>query len=235
MAISLMQGDSYPLPFVLRMMDGTLITEDLVEIVVLNLGGMSRQYPGDVEYRDGKWLFPVTQKQSFSLKGSVEPQARVQFKGGNIFGGIGRAIDVLSSLSKGVLPQSGAAGGESGAQDVPVDIPAVCGNVHVTVMAASANIAIGAVRYDIAQNLTPEQKQQAQENLGIGSGDDRHFTFTQSTASDLWMIQHDLGKYPSVSVADSGGNEVVGEVTYLTKNKLSIAFTAPFSGEAYLN
>ena len=48
MAISIMQGDSYSMPFVLRMLDGTLITDDMVEIVVLNLGKLSRQYPGDV-------------------------------------------------------------------------------------------------------------------------------------------------------------------------------------------
>lgn len=234
MAISVMQGDSYSLPFVLRMLDGTLITEDLVEIVVLNLGGMSRQYPGDVEYQNGKWMLPVTQEQSFAFKGSVEPQARVQFKGGNIFGGIGRSIRILNSQSRGILPDAETTPGTV-TDDIPVEIGAVNGNVSVTVMAASASVALGVIRYDVPQDLTPEQKQQAQENLGIGSGDDKHFTFTQSIASDLWTIQHDLGKYPSVSIVDSSENEVVGDVTYLTKNKLTISFTAPFSGKAYLN
>lgn len=68
-----------------------------------------------------------------------------------------------------------------------------------------------------------------------GGDGDKSFIFTQATASSQWEIDHNLDKYPSVSIVDSGGNEVVGDVTYLTKNKLSVAFTAPFSGKAYLN
>lgn len=66
-------------------------------------------------------------------------------------------------------------------------------------------------------------------------GEDKEFIFTQASSSKQWEIEHNLGKYPSVSVVDSGGNEVVGDVTYLTKNKLTVLFTAPFSGKAYLN
>ena len=40
MAISIMQGDSYSMPFVLRMLDGTLITEDMVEIFPDNIQAM---------------------------------------------------------------------------------------------------------------------------------------------------------------------------------------------------
>ncbi len=234
MAISIMQGDSYSMPFVLRMLDGTLITEDMVEIVVLNLGKLSRQYPGDVTYKSGKWLFPVEQEQSFAMSGNVEPQARIQFKGGNIFGGIGRQIRILTAANRGILIDADSSGGTV-TDDIPVEIGAVNGNISVTVMAAGVNAALGAVRYDVEQNLTPEEQQRARANIGVGAGDDLHFAFTQNVASDLWMIQHNLGKYPSVSVADSAGTEVVGDVQYIDKNKLSVAFTAPFSGKAYLN
>lgn len=61
------------------------------------------------------------------------------------------------------------------------------------------------------------------------------FTFKQSVASDTWNVTHNLGKYPSVSVVDSGGNLVDGEVKYVTNNRISITFTSPFSGKAYLN
>lgn len=61
------------------------------------------------------------------------------------------------------------------------------------------------------------------------------FTFEQSVASDTWNVTHNLGKYPSVSVVDSGGNLVDGEVKYVTNNRISITFTSPFSGKAYLN
>ncbi len=64
---------------------------------------------------------------------------------------------------------------------------------------------------------------------------DLNFTFTQSSASAQWVIQHDLGKNPSVSVVDSAGSLVVGEVSYINNNNLIITFISAFSGKAYLN
>lgn len=57
----------------------------------------------------------------------------------------------------------------------------------------------------------------------------------QATASASWVIVHNLGKYPSVSIVDSAGSEVIGEVIYNSKNQLTVSFSAAFSGKAYLN
>lgn len=65
--------------------------------------------------------------------------------------------------------------------------------------------------------------------------EDKNFVFSQNVASSLWEITHNLNKYPSVTVVDSGMNIVIGEVTYLNESSLQIMFTAPFSGKAYLN
>lgn len=71
---------------------------------------------------------------------------------------------------------------------------------------------------------------------GGGTGDgDKSFTFTQSVAAETWSITHNLGKYPSVTVVDSGGNVVIGDVEYTSVNALTCTFSAPFSGKAYLN
>lgn len=64
---------------------------------------------------------------------------------------------------------------------------------------------------------------------------DKHFTFVQSTPAQVWTITHNLGKNPSVSVADTAGSWVVGQVDYINNNELRITFNAPFPGEAYLN
>tara|TARA_R110002072_G_scaffold200215_2_gene357920 strand:- start:952 stop:1665 length:714 start_codon:yes stop_codon:yes gene_type:complete len=64
---------------------------------------------------------------------------------------------------------------------------------------------------------------------------DLHFTYNQVAASGSWAITHNLGKNPSVSIVDSGGNTVVGDVIYINTNQLTINFTAQFSGKAYLN
>jgi hypothetical protein len=64
---------------------------------------------------------------------------------------------------------------------------------------------------------------------------DKHFTFTQSEASATWSITHSLGKFPSVSVVDSGNTIVYGDIDYTSKNALTITFSAAFGGKAYLN
>jgi hypothetical protein len=67
------------------------------------------------------------------------------------------------------------------------------------------------------------------------SGGDLNFTYTQASTALVWNITHNLGKNPSVSVADSAGTWVVGQVDYINNNELTITFNAAFQGVAYLN
>jgi|TARA_Y100000033_G_scaffold33257_1_gene31819 hypothetical protein len=64
---------------------------------------------------------------------------------------------------------------------------------------------------------------------------DKSFTFTQSSASTTWNINHNLGKKPSVSIADSADSLIHGAVSYTDLNNLTISLSAPTSGTAYLN
>lgn len=66
-------------------------------------------------------------------------------------------------------------------------------------------------------------------------GVDAYYEYQQASASASWFIQHNLGKYPSVSIFDSAQDEVEGEVKYLSKNALTVTFSAPMSGTAALN
>lgn len=70
---------------------------------------------------------------------------------------------------------------------------------------------------------------------GGGGGASTTYVFTQAVAADTWEIAHGLGKFPSVSVVDSGGNCVVGDVTYVSSDMVRCSFAAAFSGTAYLN
>ena len=63
----------------------------------------------------------------------------------------------------------------------------------------------------------------------------RTFVYIQNTASNYWEIEHNLHKYPSVTVIDSGGTVVVGDVQYIDDDNIICSFSAPFSGAAYLN
>lgn len=57
----------------------------------------------------------------------------------------------------------------------------------------------------------------------------------QMSSSDTWTINHNLDKYPSVSVVDSAGSLVIGDVQYISRNALIATFIGEFSGKAYLN
>jgi len=69
----------------------------------------------------------------------------------------------------------------------------------------------------------------------VREDDDKHFIFTQGTPAATWVINHNLGKRPSVMIVDSGDNEVEGCTNYIDDNNLELVFSAPFSGKAYLN
>lgn len=66
------------------------------------------------------------------------------------------------------------------------------------------------------------------------AGNTRRHVHMQSTASTEWTITHSLGGKPSVTVVDSANTVVIGEVTYNSNSQVTVTFTAPFSGYAYL-
>jgi TRAP-type uncharacterized transport system substrate-binding protein len=60
-------------------------------------------------------------------------------------------------------------------------------------------------------------------------------TYKQISPSSTWVILHNLNRRPNVSIVDSGGSVVIGDVHYDNDNQITLSFTAAFSGEAYLN
>tara|TARA_R110002073_G_scaffold95317_1_gene221273 strand:+ start:35 stop:289 length:255 start_codon:yes stop_codon:yes gene_type:complete len=66
------------------------------------------------------------------------------------------------------------------------------------------------------------------------------FTHNQNTTSDTWVITHNLNRFPSVTVIDSGNSIVQGTVVYNSNKQLTITFFSggsalAFQGKAYLN
>jgi len=61
------------------------------------------------------------------------------------------------------------------------------------------------------------------------------FVFTQGVPAAVWNIQHNLGKFPSVSVINNNNVVINGEVTYIDNNNVQLNFSAGFTGKAYLN
>lgn len=58
---------------------------------------------------------------------------------------------------------------------------------------------------------------------------------TQDVPAAEWTVTHSLGKFPSVTIIDSTGNEVIGEVNFTSNNQVVLTFNGAFSGKAYLN
>jgi hypothetical protein len=64
---------------------------------------------------------------------------------------------------------------------------------------------------------------------------DKTFEYTQVAPSATWNIQHNLGKFPSITVIDTLDTVVVGQYTYIDNNNVTLTFSAGFAGKAYLN
>ena len=71
------------------------------------------------------------------------------------------------------------------------------------------------------------------KDLGIDS--DINYMYDQTEASDKWVIVHNLNKYPAVSIINSAGEEVIGDVFYNSLNQVTITFEGAFKGRAILN
>ena len=74
---------------------------------------------------------------------------------------------------------------------------------------------------------------QTSEDLDIV--EDKTYLHQQTVASDTWVVVHNLNKYPAVSVIDSAGNEVVGEIIYNDANQCTLKFEGGFKGTATFN
>lgn len=61
------------------------------------------------------------------------------------------------------------------------------------------------------------------------------FVFNQGAPASVWTVVHTLNKFPSVTVVDSAGTTIIGQVVYDSISQVTLTFTAPFSGKAYLN
>lgn len=58
--------------------------------------------------------------------------------------------------------------------------------------------------------------------------------FDQLSPASVWSINHNLNSFPIVNVLDSAGTPEVGDIFYNDPNTLTLTFTAPFAGTAYL-
>jgi hypothetical protein len=68
---------------------------------------------------------------------------------------------------------------------------------------------------------------------GAAGSAPQSYVHEQVDPSAVWIINHGLGFYPNVTVIDSGGNEVAGDITYVDLDHLIDTFVSSFGGNAY--
>ena len=61
------------------------------------------------------------------------------------------------------------------------------------------------------------------------------FIYDQGVPATNWNIQHNLGKFPSITVIDTADTVVTGQYEYKDNNNVILVFSAAFAGKAYLN
>lgn len=68
----------------------------------------------------------------------------------------------------------------------------------------------------------------------LASIGNQYYRHIEGSPNVHWDITHSLNRFCAVTVVDSAGSLVEGDVSYLSPSHLTIDFSAPFAGEAYL-
>ena len=61
------------------------------------------------------------------------------------------------------------------------------------------------------------------------------FIFTQSVAASTWIINHNLGFKPTVSLYTQGNHEMEGDILHTSDNQVMVYFAAAIAGFARCN
>ena len=88
---------------------------------------------------------------------------------------------------------------------------------------------------DLKRRMTQAESDITDLQQAVIHSADKNYVHKQSSAADQWTIVHNLGKYPSITVVDSAGTVVVGEIVLQTTEQAVISFNGAFSGKAYCN
>lgn len=70
---------------------------------------------------------------------------------------------------------------------------------------------------------------------GVADGPDKNYTHNQLVASATWNIVHNLNKKPSIVLVNNTDDMIYGEVRFIDNNNITVTFSSPESGKAYIN
>ena len=101
----MMQGDSYNLAFTVRNNAGSNILPSDIQDMEITIGHIRKTYKdAQIIYQDGKWMFPLTQKETFGYwPKATKAQIRILWANGVLEGKPIYGVRINESLSKEVL------------------------------------------------------------------------------------------------------------------------------------
>ena len=67
------------------------------------------------------------------------------------------------------------------------------------------------------------------------SAPDRNYVHTQIEESDIWIIQHNLNKFPTVILVDEDGYTIGGSLKFINSDTVHATFSQPVRGQAFVN
>jgi hypothetical protein len=70
---------------------------------------------------------------------------------------------------------------------------------------------------------------------GEGAAGTLRHVHHQPQASSVWTIDHPLNAFPSVTCLDTSGEQIVGDIRYVSSTRVLVTFGTIISGIAYLN
>lgn len=143
------------------------------------------------------------------------------------------AVEVAFTGPQGPRGEQGIQG-DQGIQGEAATV--AIGTVTTSEPGSSASVINAGTSGDaILDFVLPRGEQGPQGIPGEVQFSDLSYVHTQSIASDIWTIVHNLQFIPNITVVDSGGTVVEGSYNYPNVNTVVLSFSHPFSGKAYLS
>ncbi len=102
----MMKGDAYSLPISIETADGVATAESFEEVeVCIGTGIRKTLTSGEITFDTERALFliPITQEETFALKGRARVNIRCKYSGGDVVGIDLGVLEFAPSLSKEVL------------------------------------------------------------------------------------------------------------------------------------
>lgn len=91
------QGDQYILPITVTL-GSVPVTDQNVQGVKIALGGTVKEWPGDMDYADGAFQYPLTQAQTIAFGQAAPLQAQVNTDGSTILTSPVQMLEVEPSI-----------------------------------------------------------------------------------------------------------------------------------------